>query len=114
LPRGIWSEEDSATIPDDMTRFASGMDRDWPGQVRLASLTSTEDADWPVAKPQREAEPISKKTAAPGKAVKRSSNACRAGDSSAYNPRCKKPQAGHQLSLTDKASPDRLHSLYSF
>lgn len=114
LPHGIWAEEDSATIPGDMTRLAPGMDRDWPGQVRLASLTSAEDADWPVAKPQREAEPINRKSAAPGKAVKRSANACRAGDSGAYYPRCKKPQAGHQLSLTDKASPDRLHSLYSF
>lgn len=114
LPQGIWTEEDRATIPEDMTRPAAGMDRDWPGQVRLASFTSAEDADWPPANPLREAEPIKKKTAAPGKAAKRSANACRVSDPSAYHPRCKKPPAGHQLSLTDKAPPDRLRSLYSF
>jgi len=116
LPHGIWTDEDGATIPDDMTRPAAGMDRDWPGHVRLASLASTEDADWPVATtPQRGAEPTNRKSAAPGKAVRRSANACRAGDSSGYYPRCKKPPpTGHQLSLTDKASPDRLHALYSF
>ena len=114
LPPGAWTEEDGAPVPDEMTRPTAGMERDWPGQVRLASLTSAEERDWPLAQPRREAEPIKKKTAAPGKAAKRSANACRAGYSSGYHPRCKKPPAGHQLSLTDKASPDRLRSLYSF
>jgi hypothetical protein len=110
LPQGLWTEEDRAAIPDDMTRPAAGMDRDWPGQFRLASLTSAEDAEWPPAK----AEISNKNTAAPAKAAKRSANTCRASEPTPYHPRCKKPPAGHQLSLTDKASPDRLRSLYSF
>ena len=114
LPPGIWTEEDNAAVPDDMTQPAAGTDRDWPGQFRLASLTSAEDADWPLAKPLREAEPMRKKTAAPGKVAKRNANACRAGESSVNYPRCKKPPVGHQLSLNDKVSPDRLRSFYSF
>jgi peptidoglycan/xylan/chitin deacetylase (PgdA/CDA1 family) len=118
LPRGIWTDEDRAVVPDDVTPPADGIDKDWPGQIRFASLTSPEDAEWPVANPRRAAEtiksePIKKKTAAPGKAAKRTANACR-GDSGASHPRCKKPPAGHQLSLTEQVSPDRLRSLYSF
>jgi len=119
---GIWTGEDRAFVPDDVMPPAHRIDRDWPGEVRFASLTSPEDADWPAAKPSRAepkvlraAEPTRKKrNSAPGKAAKRTADICRAGDSSASHPRCKKPPGGHQLSLTENATPDRLRSLYSF
>jgi peptidoglycan/xylan/chitin deacetylase (PgdA/CDA1 family) len=111
LPRGNWTDEENAVIPDGMASQIADMN--WPEQLHLASL-STEDAAWPVVKPVSAAEPVReprKKTVAPGKPARPVATSCQRGGA---DPRCKRPTAGHQLSLTDPAPPDRLRSLYQF
>jgi peptidoglycan/xylan/chitin deacetylase (PgdA/CDA1 family) len=111
LPRSNWTDEEHAVIPHGMAPQTADMN--WPEQLHFASL-STEDAVWPVLKPVPAAEPgreTRKRTLSHGKPAKPASAACRGSE---FNPRCKKPVGGHQLSLTGPAPPDRLRSLYQF